>query len=64
MEHPSNWLTRMGFLVVLNSKRGRALPQCLRQLANRWAGILHGVLEHDCLYDEATAWRVATDPAA
>ncbi len=32
--------------------------------ANRWPGILHGVLEGDCIYDEATAWGVATDLAA
>ncbi len=28
----------------------------LRQLANRWVGILHGCLRHRTLYDEKTAW--------
>ncbi|MGD1011308.1 MAG: hypothetical protein ABR925_02055 [Acidimicrobiales bacterium] len=50
--------------IALTSKREREWTQCLRQLANRWAGFLHGVLEHDCRYDEATAWRVATDLGA
>ena len=30
--------------------------QAVRQLANRWAGILHEVLEQGCLYDEDIAW--------
>jgi transposase len=28
----------------------------LRQLANRWVGILHGCLRYRTLYDEKTAW--------
>jgi hypothetical protein len=64
MDHPSTWLARMSSPIALTSKREREWTQCLRQLANRWAGFLHGVLEHDCRYDEATAWRVATDLGA
>lgn len=30
--------------------------KALRALANRWAGILHGCLEHRTLYNEHTAW--------
>ena len=30
--------------------------QALRALANRLVGILHGCLEHRCLYNEQTAW--------
>jgi hypothetical protein len=44
--------------------RDKTHRKAIRQLANRWAGILHGVLEHDCLYDEATAWRVVGELAA
>ena len=38
--------------------------QALRQLANRWVGILHGCLEHHAVYDEDTAWPTAEDEAA
>ncbi len=31
--------------------------QALRQLANRWVGILHTCLQHGQLYDEAAAWQ-------
>ena len=30
--------------------------KAIRQLANRWVGILHGCLENDTPYDEAIAW--------
>jgi transposase len=30
--------------------------KAIRQLANRWVGILHGCLETDTPYDEAIAW--------
>jgi hypothetical protein len=36
--------------------RDKTHRQAVRQLANRWAGILHAVLERGCLYDEDTAW--------
>ena len=45
-------------------KRDKTHRKAIRQVANRWAGILHGVLERDCLYDEDTAWRSASDLAA
>jgi transposase len=38
--------------------------QALRQLANRWVGILHGCLVHQCLYDESVAWRTVEPVAA
>jgi len=38
--------------------------QALRQLANRWVGILHGCLQHGALYDETTAWPTTTQQAA
>lgn len=36
--------------------RGTGHQPALRQLANRWVGILHGCLKTDTLYDEHTAW--------
>jgi transposase len=44
--------------------RNKTHRQALRQLANRWVGILHGCLEHQCLYDETVAWRAAAPVAA
>jgi transposase/transposase IS116/IS110/IS902 family protein len=37
--------------------RGKTHRQALRQLANRWVGILHACLQHSQLYDEAAAWQ-------
>jgi hypothetical protein len=37
--------------------RGKTHRQALRQLANRWVGILHHCLQHDQLYHESTAWQ-------
>jgi Transposase/Transposase IS116/IS110/IS902 family len=37
--------------------RGKTHHQALRQLANRWVGILHACLQHGQLYDENAAWR-------
>jgi hypothetical protein len=37
--------------------RGKTHRQALRQLANRWVGILHICLHRGQLYDEATAWQ-------
>ena len=36
--------------------RDKTHQHALRQLSNRWIGILHGCLRHGTLYDEATAW--------
>ena len=36
----------------------------LRQLANRWVGILHTCLEREILYDESIAWPQEIDQAA
>jgi hypothetical protein len=36
----------------------------LRQLANRWVGILHGCLKHGTTYDEHTAWNHILNTAA
>jgi hypothetical protein len=36
--------------------KGDLHHQALRALANRLVGILHGCLEHRCLYDDHTAW--------
>lgn len=36
----------------------------LRQLANRWVGILHGCLRHRTFYDENTAWQHHLNTAA
>ena len=37
--------------------RGKTHRQALRQLANRWVGILHHCLEANEFYDEHMAWR-------
>ena len=37
-------------------RRDKTHRQAIRQLANRWVGILHTCLERSCLYDEAAAW--------
>jgi hypothetical protein len=44
--------------------RGKTHRQALRQLANRWVGILHGCLEFGELYDEAIAWPTRNKVAA
>ncbi len=44
--------------------RGKTHRQALRQLANRWVGILHGCLEASIPYDEHTAWPVQLESAA
>ena len=36
--------------------RGKTHHQALRQLANRWVGILHHCLQHRQLYNETAAW--------
>jgi hypothetical protein len=37
--------------------RGKTHRQALRQIANRWVGILHHCLEANELYDENAAWQ-------
>jgi hypothetical protein len=37
--------------------RGKTHRQALRQLANRWTGILHTCLHRGQLYDETAAWQ-------
>jgi hypothetical protein len=37
--------------------RGKTHRQALRQLANRWVGILHVCLQREQLYDETIAWQ-------
>jgi transposase len=37
-------------------KRGKTHNQALRQLANRWVGVLHGCLRHRQMYQEEIAW--------
>ena len=44
--------------------RNKTHHQALRQLANRWVGILHGCLDHSALYDEITAWPATAQQAA
>ncbi|MHB2029216.1 MAG: IS110 family RNA-guided transposase [Acidimicrobiales bacterium] len=36
--------------------RDKTYRKAIRQLANRWVGILHACLEQGCLYDEEIAW--------
>jgi transposase len=44
--------------------RGKTHRQALRQLANRWTGILHICLQRRQLYDETTAWQHLNTAAA
>ncbi|MDE3139350.1 MAG: hypothetical protein KGL05_05895 [Acidobacteriota bacterium] len=44
--------------------RGKTHRQALRQLANRWVGILHACLKQHVLYDEDIAWKHRVDLAA
>ena len=44
--------------------RGKNHGQALRQLGNRWVGILHGCLEYGQLYDEEVAWGTSKRAAA
>jgi hypothetical protein len=44
--------------------RGKTHRQALRQLANRWVGILHHCLENGSLYDESAAWQTEEGAAA
>jgi hypothetical protein len=44
--------------------RGKTHRQALRQLANRWTGILHTCLPREQLYNETTAWHHLHAPAA
>jgi transposase len=45
-------------------KRGVGHQAALRQLANRWVGILHGCLRYRTFYDENTAWQQHLNNAA
>ena len=44
--------------------RKKSHRMALRQLANRWVGILHTCLERGILYDEFLAWPQVTNQAA
>jgi len=44
--------------------RGKTHRQALRQLANRWVGILHTCLQHSRPYDETAAWQHLEPTAA
>lgn len=44
--------------------RDKSHRKAVRQLANRWVGILHECLERDCIYDEQIAWPTPSEIAA
>jgi hypothetical protein len=44
--------------------RDKTHRKAVRQLANRWVGILHTCLERGCLYDEEIAWPTREEIAA
>jgi transposase len=44
--------------------RGKTYRQAIRQLANRWIGILHACLEQRVDYDENLAWKHRSNIAA
>jgi transposase len=44
--------------------RDKTHHQALRQLSNRWVGILHGCLNHRTIYDEELAWPQQITAAA
>ncbi len=41
--------------------RGKTHRQAIRQLANRWVGILHACIEQRVSYDEGIAWKHRVD---
>ncbi len=57
-------LTRRPRLLPGPPARGIGHQAALRQLANRWVGILHGCLRHRTFYDENTAWQHHLNTAA
>jgi hypothetical protein len=68
-------LTRMAFCSLISSPgarhyydemraRDKSHRKAVRQLANRWVGILHACLDRGCLYDEEIAWPTAKEIAA
>jgi hypothetical protein len=68
-------LTRMAFCSLISSPgarryydemraRDKSHRKAVRQLANRWVGILHACLERGCLYDEQIAWPTREEVAA
>ncbi len=44
--------------------RGKTYRQAIRQLANRWIGIMHACLDQRVQYDENLAWKDRTDIAS
>jgi Transposase/Transposase IS116/IS110/IS902 family len=44
--------------------RGKTHRQAVRQLANRWVGILHACLDTNAVYDESVAWSQRLADAA
>jgi hypothetical protein len=44
--------------------RDKTHSVAIRQVANRWVGVLHACLENGCLYDEEIAWSKRHDLAA
>jgi len=44
--------------------RDKSHEHALRQLGNRWVGILHGCLDANTTYDEATAWAHWMSPSS
>lgn len=74
-DHLIDSLMRQAFAALLRSAgarayydqqraRGASYNAALRQLANRFVGILHGCLKAATLYDEETAWSHHTRTAA
>jgi Transposase/Transposase IS116/IS110/IS902 family len=68
-------LTRMAFCSLISSPgarhyydemraRDKSHRKAVRQLANRWVGILHACLDRGCLYDEEIAWPTTKKIAA
>jgi hypothetical protein len=68
-------LIRMAFCSLVSSPgarryydemraRDKSHRKAVRQLANRWVGILHACLERGCLYDEEIAWPTPKEIAA
>ena len=44
--------------------REKSHRQAVRQVANRWVGILHACLQQGVIYDEAIAWKLQLEIAA
>jgi hypothetical protein len=57
-------LSRRDLVLPGNARTRDRPPSSLRQLSNRWIGMLHGCLKTGITYDEHTTWAHILERAA